>query len=173
MAMKPNTDPEIVTLPDITVATVHTSGDPSEHGPEVMKALYGAVYGLKFALKKKGVEMKLDAPRARWDFRPGDAVTGGLEGDWAVPVPDGTTEADLPQKSEAYHITVAHWSYGECARILHLGGYDQEEPTVERLASFIDEAGYEIAGMHEEWYLSQPSAKVPKTVILYRVRKKA
>jgi len=25
--------------------------------------------------------------------------------------------------------------------------------------------------MHEEWYLSQPSAKVPKTVILYPVRR--
>jgi len=172
MASEPKTDPYLLTLPDITVATVHTSGDPSGVAPEVMKALFGAAYGLKAALKKQGVEMKIGAPRARWDWAPGQEG-GPLQGDWAVPVPDGTVEEDLPQKSPAYHVSIARWTYGECARILHLGSYDSEEPTIERLASFIDGSGYEIAGMLEEWYLSQPSTKVPKTVLLFPVRKKA
>jgi hypothetical protein len=171
MARKWSLEPELVTLPDITVATVHTSGNPEGLGAEVMKALYGAVYGLKFALKKRGVEMKLGEPRARWAWTPGQETTGELDGDWAVPVPDGTTEEDLPQKSDAYHVTVDTWRYGECARILHQGAYDAEEPTVARLAAFIAESGYEIAGMLEEWYLSSPSAKAPKTVILFPVRR--
>jgi len=171
MAQKWSLEPELVTLPDITVATVHTSGNPEGLGADVMKALYGAVYGLKFALKKRGIEIKLDAPRARWAWAPGRASTGELEGDWAVPVPDGTVEADLPQKSDLYHVSVAVWHYGECARILHQGGYEEEEPTIARLIEFIDRSGCEITGMHEEWYLSQPSAKVPKTVILYPVRR--
>jgi len=57
MAQKWSGEPEIVTLPDVTVATVHTSGDPEGLGADVMKALYGAVYSLKFALKKRGVEL--------------------------------------------------------------------------------------------------------------------
>lgn len=173
MASEPKTDPYFITLPDVTVATVHSSGAPSDAAPEVIKALYGAVYGLKSALKKQGIEMKPGTVRARWDLTSVQEPAGQLEGDWAVPVPDGTVEADLPQKSDAYHVSVARWTYGECARILHLGAYDAEEPTVAKLVSFIDEGGYEIAGMHEEWYLSRPSAKVPKTVILYPVRKKA
>jgi hypothetical protein len=171
MAQKWSGEPEIVTLPDITVATVHTSGNPEGLGADVMKALYGAVYGLKFALKKRGVEMKMGEPRARWAWTPGQEATGGLEGDWGVPVPDGTPESDLPQKSESWHVSVAVWHYGECARILHQGAYDAEEPTIARLVEFIRASGYEIAGMHEEWYLSQPGAKVPKTVILYPVRR--
>ena len=159
-------------LPDVTVAVVHTSGDPSGLGPEVMKALYGAVYGLKFALKKRGVEMKLDMPRARWELTPGQPETPPLEGHWALPVPEGTEADDLVSKVPGVEIGVERWTYGECAWILHLGGYDEELPTIERLAAFIDEAGYVVSGMHEEWYMSGPSAKVPKTVILYPVRPK-
>jgi hypothetical protein len=166
----PGTQPEIVVLPDVTVAVVHTSGDPADLGPEVMKALYGAVYGLKFALKKRGVEMKLDMPRARWDWKPGDKVAAQLEGDWALPVPDGTVAAELVSKVTGVEIRVDCWAYGECAWVMHLGSYDEELPTIERLAAFIDESGYVVAGSHEEWYMSGPNVKVPKTVILYPVR---
>jgi hypothetical protein len=171
MGQKWSVAPEIVTLPDVTVATVQTSGNPEDLGADVMKALYGAADGLKFALKKRGVEMKMGEPRARWAWAPGQEATGELEGDWAVPVPDGTVEADLPQKSDLRHVWVAVWHYGESARILHLGAYDAEPPTIARLVEFIGERSYEIAGMHEERYLSQPGAKVQKTVILCPVRR--
>jgi hypothetical protein len=169
----PSAEPSLVVLPPLTVAAVHSSGDPSDAAEHAMKALYGAVYGLKFALKKRGVEMKLQWPRARWDWTSGSESTGGLEGDWALPVPDGTVTAELPQKAEEWPVEVQHWDYGECAWITHFGAYDAEEPTIAKLVVFIEGAGLEIAGSHEEWYLSQPSAKVPKTVILYPVRPKA
>jgi hypothetical protein len=35
-------------------------------------------------------------------------------------------------------------------------------PTVARLAESIDESGYAVSGMHEEWYLSGPNVKVPR-----------
>lgn len=54
---------------------------------------------------------------------------------------------------------------------MHLGPYDAEMPTVERLHQFIAEKGYEIAGAHEEEYLTRPTAKVPKTIIRYPIRK--
>lgn len=44
--------------------------------------------------------------------------------------------------------------------------------TIERLQQFIAEGGYEIAGMHEEEYLTSPDAKVPRTIIGYPVEKK-
>ena len=57
-------------------------------------------------------------------------------------------------------------------QVLHLGSYDQEEPAINRLLQFIEENGCEIAGMHEEEYLTTPDAKVPKTIIRYVVKKK-
>ena len=50
---KVRTDPEIVELPARKMAVVHTCGDPAELGEGVFKALYGAVYTLKFDLKKR------------------------------------------------------------------------------------------------------------------------
>jgi hypothetical protein len=165
----PTVEPGLVTLPALTVAVVRSSGDPGEAAQHVMKALYGAAYGLKFALKKRGVEMRMQWPRARWNWTPGADPSGGMQGEWALPVPDGTLTADLPQKEEGWPVEVRRWEYGECAWVMHLGAYDAEKPTIARLAEFIDASGLEICGTHEEWYLSQPSAKVPKTVILYQV----
>jgi uncharacterized Fe-S radical SAM superfamily protein PflX len=50
---------------------------------------------------------------------------------------------------------------------------DQEGPTVERLHGFVKESGYELAGAHEEEYLSKPDAKVVRTIVRYPVRRKA
>jgi len=46
------------------------------------------------------------------------------------------------------------------------------DSTVERLHKFIADSGYEIAGTHEEEYLTSPDARVPKTLIRYPIRKK-
>jgi hypothetical protein len=43
---------------------------------------------------------------------------------------------------------------------------------VERLQQFISESGYQTSGPHEEEYLTQPDAKVVKTLIRYGVKKK-
>ena len=64
------------------------------------------------------------------------------------------------------------WEYGTVAQILHLGPYDQEGSTIERLHRFIKDSGYQITGDHEEEYLTRPDAKVIKTLIRYTVKKK-
>ena len=63
------------------------------------------------------------------------------------------------------------WEYGTVAQILHLGPYDREQESVERLKRFIESNGYEVAGPHEEEYLSRPDARVMKTVVRYRIKK--
>jgi hypothetical protein len=170
--MKPFT-PEIVDAPARTMAVARTQGDPTEVGARVFPALYGAVYGLKFALKKDGVEYKMEAPRARWFNGPDwKAVPRDQwRAEWAIPVPDGTTE--LVQKDPTMPVTVETWEYGTVAQILHVGTYAEEEPTIVQLQGFIAEQGYEIAGPHEEEYLSRPGVKEPKTIVRYQVRKKA
>jgi DNA-binding PadR family transcriptional regulator len=164
--------PEFAEMPAVTMAVVHTVGDPTVVGATVFPALYGAVYSLKFALKKQGVDYKVGPPCARW-FGGADWMTiprEKWEAAWAIPIPESTTE--LVQKDQKTPVTIEPWEYGSVAQILHVGTYAEEEPTIRQLHDFIAAEGYEIAGPHEEEYLSSPAAKAPKTVIRYQVRKR-
>jgi hypothetical protein len=164
------TEPQILEIPPQKMAVVYAKGAPDKVFPEFMPALYGSVYTLKFDLKKKGLPtFKVSGLRARYP----DAHLVPKE-EWThiigLPIPEDTTS--LPQKVPGIEVKLETWEYGTVAQILHLGAYDQEGPTVERLHKFIEESGYEIAGAHEEEYLTTPDAKVPKTIIRYVVRKK-
>lgn len=161
-------EPEIVELPDRKVAVVTSIGSPDVVADQVFPALYGAVYTLKFTRKKTGEsDFKVGPLAAKWPdahLVPKDQWTGH----WALPVPEDTT--DIPAKVPDPPVKLETWHYGTVAQILHLGPYDQEGPNIQRLHAFIAEQGYEIAGEHEEVYLTTPRAKVMKTVIRYPIR---
>ena len=164
------TDPQILEMPPQKMAVVTGKGTPEKVFAELMPALYGSAYTLKFDLKKKGLPtFKVTGLRTRYP----DAHLVPMD-EWThimgLPVPEDTTE--LPQKVPGMEVRLETWEYGTVAQILHLGPYDQEGPTVECLQRFIEENGYEIAGDHEEEYLTSPDAKVVKTLIRYTVRKK-
>jgi hypothetical protein len=167
--MKP-LKPEIVEMPPRKMAVVTSKGDPNEVAQTVFKPLYGSVFTLKFDLKKRGLEtFKVEPPRARYP----DAhlvPKGQWTIHWALPVPDDTTE--LPQKEPGTPVALETWDYGTVAQILHIGPYSEEGPTVAILHKFVADSGFEIAGSHEEEYLTRPDSKVVKTIIRYQVRKK-
>ena len=167
---KSKKEPQILEMPPQKMAVVYGKGTPDKVFAELMPALYGSVYTLKFDLKKKGLPtFKVSGLRARYP----DAHLLPVE-QWThiigLPIPEETTS--LPQKVPGVEVKLETWQYGTVAQILHLGSYDQEQPTIERLHKFIEENGYEIAGAHEEEYLTTPDAKVPKTIIRYVVKKK-
>ncbi len=163
-------EPQILEMPPQKMAVVHGKGTPDKVFSELMPALYGSVYTLKFALKKKGLPtFKVSGLRARYP----DAHLVPKE-EWthiiALPIPEDTTS--LTQKVPDIEVNIETWEYGTVAQILYIGSYAEEGPTVERLHQFIEENGYQIAGDHEEEYLTTPDAKNPKTIIRYQVRKK-
>jgi hypothetical protein len=160
--------PALVEMPAQTMAVVRSVGDPNVVGAQVFPALFGSVFTLKFKiLKPRGVEFKVGAPRARWPLLY-DTPREEWVGLWGIPVPDDVDE--LPQTMSDVAVGVETWQYGTMAHVLHLGPYADEESTVARLREFIAESGYEIAGAHEEEYLSRPEAKQMKTIIRYPVR---
>ncbi len=164
-------DPQALEMPPQKMAVVTGRGAPDKVFTSLAPALYGSVYTLKFDLKKKGLEtFKVGAMRARYP----DVLTTPKE-QWTIiiglPVPDDTTV--LPQKQPGTEVKLETWDYGTVAQILHTGTYAEEGPSIEKLLRFISESGYEVAGMHEEEYLTRPEAKTPKTIIRYVVRKKS
>jgi hypothetical protein len=170
MAAKDNFDLRIIEMPPQTMAVVYSKGDPNAVGEYVGKALFGAVYGLKFQLKKAGKEdFKVTGFRAKWPdahLVPKNEWTGV----WALPIPEGT--AELPKKVPEPEVKIEVWEYGTVAEAMHIGPYAEEGPTIERLHKYIEENGYKLNGAHEEEYLTRPDAKVQKTIIRYIISKK-
>ena len=167
---KLKTDPVILEMPSQKMAIVQGKGSPDKVFPKIFPALFGSVYTLKFDLKKRGLEpFKLSPPRARY---PNAHLYP--KGEWliiaGIAVPDNTTS--LPQKELGTEVKLETWKYGTVAQILHLGPYDQETETIERLKQFVTSNGYEIVGPHEEEYQSKPNAKIIKTLIRYQVKKR-
>jgi hypothetical protein len=162
-AFEPLKEPRIRTMPAQKMLVVETKGDPNTSAQASFSLLFKTFFSLP------GVMMT--APRARW---LGTQTTPKSEwvGLYALPLPDSV--AGLPAGTTGARIEV--WQYGEVAEILHLGGYDKEPPTIEKLLKFIAGKGYEVAGPHEEEYLKGPGmAPGPDdywTIIRYQVKKK-
>ncbi|BDP56301.1 hypothetical protein OK7_04162 [Enterococcus faecium EnGen0024] len=64
---------------------------------------------------------------------------------------------------------------GLCAQILHVGPYDEEPATFEKLEAFIAKEGYERASKeHKEIYISDPRKSAPekmKTILRVKIEK--
>ena len=157
-------DPVIRALPPQRVIEVEVRGRPEEASGRAIGLLYRTWRSLDLGPPRV-------APRARWpvgDDTPEDLWVGRF----ALPVPDSVTSLPDPPTDDGLVPRLATWTWGEAAEILHVGPWDAEGPTVARLQRAVAERGYEIAGDHEEEYLTRPTAKVPKTIVRYPVRKK-
>lgn len=196
--MAPN-DPQIVDVPEINYIAVRGQGDPNAEGGEYKKAinlLYGVAYTIK--MSKKG-DHKIDG---YFDF-----VVPPLEGFWwqegvegvdyarkedfkwisVIRLPDFVTEDDFKwaveeatqKKKEDYSkVEFFRYSEGLCVQCMHLGPYDDEPATVERMHEYIDGLGYapDMTGgrMHHEIYLSDARKTAPeklRTVIRHPIKK--
>ena len=167
--LTPEQVPEILEMPAQKMAVVYTKGDPTFAGAKAVPALHASVSALLPQLKEKGIDFELQVVRARWpdmNSLPKNQWTGI----WGLPIPE---EVDsLPQKTLGTQVKIELWNYGKVAQILHIGHYTTEGPTVEYLMDFIAESGYQVAGSHEEIYLTPPNAQELRTIILYPIKKK-
>jgi len=145
-------EPAIINMPTQKMVVVEAIGSPENTSGEAIKLLFNLYFKLEGV--PKGHNMP--APRARWP-KSFDTAKEQWIGRFALPVPDVVTV--LPQVGTKAGLTVKldNWDYGEVAQILHIGPYNKERPTIERLHAFIKKRGYEVAGEHEEEYLRGPS----------------
>jgi effector-binding domain-containing protein len=144
--------PSIERMDAQKVLLVRARGNPNEVGKEAFGLLMKTYYGLP-DVPKGGPE--LQPPRARWPVGE-DVAMEDWEGLYAMPVPETVTQVPEGTASGGLTVELATWEYGEVAQILHVGRYDQEEETVDRLKAFIESQGYQISGLHEEEYLKGP-----------------
>lgn len=104
-------------------------------------------------------------------FRVADFKSNHWRWSAAIAVPDAVDSAAVrrairavrerhPETPLLDRVKLTAQPSGAQARIMHVGPYDQEQPTVGRLLAFVREAGYRPGRHHIEVYLSDP-ARVP------------
>ncbi|MBQ1386784.1 MAG: GyrI-like domain-containing protein [Erysipelotrichales bacterium] len=196
----PKNQPAIVEVPPMNYLAVRGKGDPNEENGAYQEAI-GLLYGIAFTVK---MSKKSDhAIEGYFDY-----VVPPLEGFWqqsgtvgvdyahkenfewisVIRLPDFVTKEDVnwaikeaarKKKTDFSKVEFFPYEEGLCVQCMHIGPYDDEPGTVERMHAYMEQNGYELdiseKRRHHEIYLSD-ARKVPaekrKTVIRHPIRKK-
>ncbi|OEK05982.1 hypothetical protein BFP71_07240 [Roseivirga misakiensis] len=185
---KATTKPKIVNLEPYNYITISGVCAPEDQKfISSVEEIYGLAYHIKFISKANDLDFVVPKMEGFW------WVTGELpfedtpRQDWHWKImfrmPDfvGKTEFDLAlnqliaagKATNEHDYVFEEIHEGLSAQVLHIGSYDQEAETLEKLYEFIEREGYQIAGYHHEIYLSDPrkTAKEKlKTILRYAIR---
>lgn len=197
----PPKKPGIIDVPEMNYIAVRGKGDPNEPDGEY-KAAIELLYAISFTIKmshmgthkiegyfpyvvppleglwrQKGSSDSINYSRKQdlcWIsmIRLPEFVTREVF-DWAV------HEAAQKKKTDFSKAEFRTFHEGLCVQCMHVGSYDDEPETIEKIDAFLKEAGYEtdFSGqrMHHEIYLGDPRRTAPerlRTVIRLPVIKK-
>lgn len=145
-----------------------------------MPGLYSTAYGLHFALKRRGVDARVGMLEGLYWMADGstdfDAILGPDRNTWRwtllISVPPEATDQELASALAggrakvppelAADLRVETFEEGPVAQVLHLGPYEEERPTIERLHAAIAAAGLRPRGRHHELYLGDPRRSKPE-----------
>ncbi len=179
-------EPVFVDVPSMQYLMVDGTGsDPStsKEFQEAIGALYGVAYTVKFAAKKARIPGVLVMPlEGLFWTGPSGEFDAADKASWRWTLmlmePKAVTrrlfDASVRELRERKNppglgrLRLETWREGRAAQILHLGPYAAEQPTIERLHTFIRENGYRLSGKHHEIYMGDPRRSAPeklKTVI--------
>ena len=196
----PSNKPHIIDIEKANYIAVRGKGDPnSEEGEykDSISLLYGIAFTLKMSYK---TDHKIDGffeyvvppLEGLWWQRDIDGMDYSKKDlfefismirlpefitkkdfDWAV------KEATRKKKMDFSKVEFFEYNEGLCVQCMHIGPYDSEPGTVEKMDLFISEQGYindfSSERYHHEIYLSDPRKADPlkmKTVIRHPIRKK-
>ena len=196
----PKEQPALIDVPEMHYLAVRGEGDPNEEDGAYKRAI-GLLYGVAFTIKmskkgdhriegfydyvvpplegfwrQDGVE-GVDYARKqdfRWVsvIRLPDFVTKA-EFDWAI------AEATRKKKEDFSAVEYLTITEGLCVQCMHIGPFDDEPATVEKMHAFLEENGctpdFSEKRLHHEIYLSDARKTAPdklKTVIRHPIRPK-
>ncbi|QQK08255.1 GyrI-like domain-containing protein [Miniphocaeibacter halophilus] len=197
----PKKKPSLIDVPEMIFIAVDGKGNPntSQEYKEAMEILYGLSYTIKMS-KKDGTKPKdyfdyvVPPLEGLWWFDD-ESYKGGTIGDkndflWTslIRQPDFVTEEvfiwakeKLQNKKPELNLSKAKylkWKEGLCVQIMHIGSYDTEIESINKMNKYIEQEGFvtDINNnrKHHEIYLSDPRrCKIEnlKTVIRHPVKK--
>jgi len=170
---KATAKPRIVELPPIHYLVVEAEGSPTDDRfMEVMGALYGIAYTLKFMYKNKGQDFVVSKLEGMWFPEGGfdQKIENPSEMNWKyklmIRMPEFVRQDDLPTAREQLEkkkkegpfdlVNLSIIEEGTVVQALHIGPYAEETPTLEAMHTWAGEQGYKHLPNHHEIYLSDP-----------------
>lgn len=196
----PPTRPTIVDVPEMAFLMVDGAGNPNEEAGEytrAVQALYSLVHTVKMSSRAGRtldgfIEFAVPPLEGLWDFPldmfdgvhvPKDALT------WTsmIRVPEFVTpdvldwaRAEVARKKSDVDTTgvrVQAWAEGLCVQIMHVGPYDTEPESTERMHEWATARGFAVdlssKRRHHEIYLGNPRRIAPeklRTVVRHPIR---
>ncbi|WAL63819.1 GyrI-like domain-containing protein [Amycolatopsis cynarae] len=192
----PSKEFTVVEVPELRYIAVDGRGDPntSPAYANAVEALYGVAYALKFASKKTlGRDFVVGPLEGLWRADdPSVFLTRRKENwEWTMMIsqPDWITEdmvrtaideatrknaAKKKENAALGDVRLRTIVEGTCVQILHIGSYDDETPTLDRLHNrYLPDNGLTFNGDHHEIYLSDARRTAPaklKTILRQPVK---
>ena len=183
----------VVDVHEMQFLMVDGHGDPNialEY-QEALEALYAVAYKLKFNSKKLlGKDYVVPPLQGLWwaeDMNSFSTARDKSQWDWTMMImtPEWITHEIFAEALEQVRkgknpaaldkVRLARYHEGLAVQIMHIGSYDEEEPTLLKLHDeYIPENGYVENGKHHEIYLGDPRKMAPeklKTVLRQPIRK--
>ncbi len=188
---------ELLQVPELNFLMADGAIEPG-HGPgtsplfqQVMSALYGLAYTLKFMLKQRPQDpliypvMSLEG---LWWVEDGHFDIN-IKDNWfytvMIMVPDAIGQAEFQAALEQMRkkkgdqpgfarLRLQRFEEGLCVQTMHIGPYASEPETVARMDAFTLENGLQKHGKHHEIYMGNPLLADPtrlKTILRHPVKK--
>ncbi|ELR72980.1 hypothetical protein C900_00482 [Fulvivirga imtechensis AK7] len=180
--------PQLVEFPAYHYLSIKGVSAPEDQRfLNAVEAIYEVIYNLKFTSKASGRNFIIDEMEAQWWVESGLPFDQTPREEWhwniLIRVPEFITpdQVDLAVQEViklknvvlASEVEFATITAGKFVQALHVGSYEAETPTIEKIMQFIDENNLEVTGHHHEIYLTDPR-KVPveklRTILRYAVK---
>ncbi|MDR0919493.1 MAG: GyrI-like domain-containing protein [Oscillospiraceae bacterium] len=198
---QPKTVPSIIDVPEIVYFAIDGQGDPNTSAAyqSAVEALYSLSYTIKMSYKSGNqpsgfYEYVVPPLEGFWtvgdDFYDEQSIADKSKFLWTSVIrqPEFVTEevfgwaketlANKKPNVDTSKVYLWKFSEGLCVQIMHIGSYDTESITIQKLTEFTEKSGYQIDmsenRRHHEIYLGDPRKTVPeklKTVIRHPIRK--
>ena len=185
---KATSKPQLVDLEPYNYLTVQgVSAPEDELFHQSMEKLYAVAYGIKFICKAGDMDFTVPKLEGFWWVEselPYDQVSRE-EWHWKLMIrmPDFVGESEYERATKSAlekgklktgnEIKFEQVHEGKSVQILHIGSYEEEKESLDKLYNFIEESGLSISGHHHEIYISDPR-KTPeeklKTILRYAVK---
>ncbi|MEO1050370.1 MAG: GyrI-like domain-containing protein [Bacteroidota bacterium] len=180
--------PELVDLAPAYYLTISgVSAPEDELFVKSIESIYPLAYGIKKLAKDQGRDFGVpkmegqwwvegevpfeETPRDQWHWRIMIMMPDFVD----IKMVDKAREIVEKKKNpeRLADVTFEKIHEGKSVQALHIGSYEEEKPTLEKLFKMIADKGLSINGYHHEIYLSDPR-KTPeerlKTIIRYPVK---
>lgn len=183
----PRQRPTILMVPKMKFFMIDGKGNPntSHIYKDSVELLYNVSYSLKMKVVKKqnlGNDYVVPPLEGLWymDDMTKWAMDNKEEWNWTmmIRIPDFVSEEQIKKAIEIIRenknppllpkVRVDEYNEGLCVQIMHMGPYEEEPLTIQKMHTFAEKKGFIKVGKHHEIYLSDPRRTQPerlKTVL--------